>query len=246
MCVASILVDTQSLVSVRGMGPDLEQVLVIDHHAKGEDWPENWTFRGEELGSTTTMLVETMSARLMPFSSIEATLMLAGIYEDTGGLRYASTTPRDLRAAAWLLDHDAHLEIANDFLHHPLTVPQREIYETLLHNRETLELKGHAVVLAGARASQGVDEELSTLAHKLRDLVDPSALFIVVEMGDSTHLIARGTTDDISVAEVAQHFGGGGHDRAAAALLRGQSLGSVLDELREELPRFVRPPAQSA
>ncbi|MCD4737855.1 MAG: CBS domain-containing protein [Anaerolineae bacterium] len=236
-----ILVDTQSLVSVRGMGPELDQVLVIDHHTQGAEWPANWVFQGEELGAATTLLVETMSARLMPFSSIEATLMLAGIYEDTGSLRYASTTARDLRAAAWLLDHDASLEIANDFLQHPLTVIQREIYETLLHNMETLELKGHAVVLAGARAPQGADEELSTLAHKLCDLVDPSALFVVVEMGSSTHLIARGTTDDISVAEVARHFGGGGHDRAAAALLRDRSLSSVLAELRAELPRFVRP-----
>ncbi|MEA3310138.1 MAG: CBS domain-containing protein [Chloroflexota bacterium] len=236
-----ILVDTQSLVSVRGMGPELEQVLVIDHHAQGEDWPANWVFRGEELGAVTTLLVETMSARLMPFSSIEATLMLAGIYEDTGGLRFSSTTARDMRAAAWLLEHGASLEIANDFLQHSLTVTQRGIYEILLHNLETLELKGHAVVIAGARTPQGVDEELSPLAHKLRDLVDPSALLMVVEMGQCTHLIARSTTADISVAEVARHFGGGGHDRAAAALLRDRSLDSVLAELRAELPRFVRP-----
>ncbi len=239
-----ILVDTQSLVSVRGMGPELDQVLVIDHHAQGADWPANWIFQGEELGAATTLLVETMSARLMPFSSIEATLMLAGIYEDTGGLSFSSTTARDLRAAAWLLEHDASLEIANDFLQYPLTVTQREIYETLLHNLETLKLKGHTVVLAGTQAPQGADEELSPLAHKLRDLVEPSALFVVVEMGSSTYLIARGTTDDISVAEVARHFGGGGHDRAAAALLRDRSLDSVLVELRAELPRFVRPKLQ--
>jgi tRNA nucleotidyltransferase (CCA-adding enzyme) len=45
--------------------------------------------------------------------------MLAGIYEDTGDLTYASTTARDMRAAAWLMDHGANLEITDEFLHHP-------------------------------------------------------------------------------------------------------------------------------
>ncbi len=236
-----ILVDTQSLTSVRGMGSELEQVLVIDHHKCPEHLQENWVFRGEMLGATTTMLVETMSARLMSVGRIEATLMLAGIYEDTGGLTYSNTTARDVRAAAWLLDRDASLEIANEFLHHPLTETQRTLYEKLLDNMETMEREGHVVIIAWAQAPEGMDEEISTLAHKLRDLLEPSALFVLVGLGDSTQLVARGSTDDISVGEVAEHFGGGGHDRAAAALLRDLSVESVVEELRELLPRFVRP-----
>ncbi|MGC9398642.1 MAG: CBS domain-containing protein [Anaerolineae bacterium] len=236
-----ILVDTQSLTSVRGMGPELEQVLVIDHHKPPSTLPEHWEFRGEVLGATTTMLVETMSARLMSVDRIEATLMLAGIYEDTGGLTYANTTARDLRAAAWLLEQDASLEIANEFLHHPLSEAQRTLYEALLDNLETIEREGHAVVIAWARAPEGMEEEISTLAHKLRDLLEPSALFVLIELGENTQLVARGATDDINVGEVAEHFGGGGHDRAAAALLRDRPVESVVAELRELLPRFVRP-----
>ncbi len=236
-----ILVDTQSLTSVRGMGPELDQVLVIDHHKRPEQLPENWVFRGEVLGAATTMLVETMSARLMSVGRIEATLMLAGIYEDTGGLTYSSTTARDMRAAAWLLERDANLEIVNEFLHHPLSELQRMLYEELLDNMDTVEYEGHAVVIAWARAPEGMDEEISTLAHKLRDLLEPSALFVLVELDESTQLVARGTTDDISVGEVAEHFGGGGHDRAAAALVRGRPVEAVVAELRELLPDFVRP-----
>ncbi len=236
-----ILVDTQSLISVRGMAPELDQVLVIDHHKPPKSLPPNWEFRGEVLGSTTTMLVETMSARLMALTPIEATLLLAGIYEDTGDLTYTTTTSRDVRAAAWLLDQDASLEIANEFLHHPLSPLQHQIYEQLLDNMETLEKEGHAVIVAWADAPEGMQEELSTLAHKVRDLLEPSALFVLVDLGESTQLIARSTTDDINVAEVAEHFGGGGHDRAAAALLRDRPVAEVVAELHEVLPRFVRP-----
>ena len=236
-----ILVDTQSITSVRGMGQELDEVLIIDHHTPPQSLPPGWVFRGEMLGATTTMLVEVLSARLIPVSRIEATLMLSGIYEDTGALTYSATTARDLRAAAWLLDRDASLQITNEFLYHPLSPAQHAIYEMLLDNMETLQLEGHNVIIAWAQAPPGMDEEISTLAHKLRDLLKPSALFVLVDMDGHTQLVARSTTDDINVDEVAQHFGGGGHARAAAALLRERPVASVLAELREVLPRFVHP-----
>ncbi|OQA94872.1 MAG: CCA-adding enzyme [Chloroflexi bacterium ADurb.Bin222] len=237
----AILVDTQGLTSVRGMGPEMQEVLVIDHHAPPEVTPPGWAFRGDLLGATTTLLVETLSARLIPISPIEATLMLAGIYEDTGSLTYASTTARDLRAAGWLLDHGASLDIANQFLHHPLTSEQHLLYEALLAHVETLQIGGHSIVLTWAQAPPNLDEEISTLAHKLRDLLEPSALFVLVGLDNSTQMVARSTTDDINVDDVAQYFGGRGHSRAAAALLRDQSAIKVMQELRDALPQFIRP-----
>jgi tRNA nucleotidyltransferase (CCA-adding enzyme) len=40
----------------------------------------------------------------------EATLMMLGIYEDTGNLTFPSTTVDDYRAAAWLLEQGASLK----------------------------------------------------------------------------------------------------------------------------------------
>jgi tRNA nucleotidyltransferase (CCA-adding enzyme) len=239
-----ILVDTQSLTFVRGMGQSVEEVIVIDHHPPPDALPVGWRFRGETLGATTTLLVETLSARLVPVSRVEATLMLAGIYEDTGHLTYATTTPRDLRAAAWLVSQGGNLEIVAEFLEHPLTPAQTDIYNALEDHAETRELDGHPVVLSWATSPPDTEEEISTLAHKLRDLLDPSALFILVQIGKNTQLVARSTTDDINVAEVAEHFGGGGHDRAAAALIRERPAQDAFEELSEILPRFVRPRVQ--
>ena len=236
-----ILVDTQKLSFVRGMGRNISQVTVIDHHAPPDEVPEGWHIQSEPLGATTTSLVEAISTRLIPISPAEATLMLAGIYEDTGSLTYASTTPRDLRAAAWLIDEGADLEIATEFLDHPLTVAQQSIFDGLSEHLETRELGGHPVVLSWAVSPPNTEEEISTLAHKLRDLLEPSALFISVQIGNNTQLVARSATDDINVAAVAEHFGGGGHNRAAAALIRDRTSESLMDELRTILPAYVRP-----
>ncbi|HQE91295.1 MAG TPA: CBS domain-containing protein [Anaerolineae bacterium] len=236
-----ILVDTQSLTYVRGMSKDINDVLVIDHHTPPEVLPDGWRFQGETVGATTTLLVEALSTRMIPISRVEATLMLAGIYEDTGSLTYAGTASRDLHAAAWLVDQGANLGIVAEFLEHPLTPTQQMIYDRLEENVETLQIDGHPVVLSWATSPPDTDEEISTLAHKLRDLLDPSALFVLVEIGGNTQLVARSNTDDINVANVAAHFGGGGHNHAAAALIRQRPAAAVFAELRDKLPDFVHP-----
>ena len=65
-----------------------------------------------------------------------------------------------------------------------------------------------------------MSDEISTIAHKLRDLLDPDALFLLVQTGDGIRLVARSLTDHVDVSKIAEHFGGGGHGRAAAALIR--------------------------
>lgn len=235
----AILVDTQSLTTLKGMEPDVE-VHIIDHHKLDRDLPENWSFSGESIGSTTTLLTEEISARFLKLTDLEATLLLVGIYEDTGSLSYESTKVRDVRAAAWLMEQGARLELVNEFLHHPLEPEQRDLYERLLEKSETHDVEGHTVVIA-AETAPGFTEGLSTLAHKLRDLLEPSALFVLVALDGRIQLVARSTTDDIDVSSVAKHFGGGGHSRAAAALIHSRELEDVRAELVNMLSSVVEP-----
>lgn len=237
-----ILVDTQGLVSVRGMPPKLRDVLIIDHHARPESLPEGWTFQGERVGATTTLLVEAIAARLIHLDRMEATLLLAGIYEDTGNLTYTGTTARDLRAAAWLMDQDASLDIVMDMLEHGLTEGQRALYKALEDAAETLTIHGYTIVISATQAPAGMQEEISTLAHRLRDTLAPDALFILVGIGGHIQLVARSTNAAINVAHVAEHFNGSGHERAAAAMIRNRTLEDVVAELKARLPDHVIPP----
>ncbi len=235
----AVLVDTQSLTTVRGMAEDL-RVDIIDHHQLDRDLPSNWTFSGDPIGATTTLLIEEISARFLDLTDLEATLLLLGIYEDTGSLLYQSTTVRDVRAAAWLLEQGARLDLVREFLHHPLEPEQRELYECLLENSETHHVEGHSVVIAVERVP-GFTEGLSTVAHKLRELLEPSALLMLVALDGRIQLVARSTTDDIDVSVVAKHFGGGGHTRAAAALIHDRELEDVHQEILHMLPDIVQP-----
>ncbi len=234
-----ILVDTQTVPTLKGMGKNTK-MEIIDHHPRSADLPEDVVFSSADTGATTTLLVEQVSQALVPISPIEATLLLLGIYEDTGSLSYLTTTARDARAAAWLLDRRANLEVVNRYLRYPLTERQRNLYDQLLQNSETMEFGGQVVAIATATVPEHV-EEISTLAHKLRDLLDPDALFVIVQMGEHVQIVARSTSEAINVADATAFFGGGGHSRAAAALVRGRTAAEVKETLVAYLKERVMP-----
>lgn len=233
------LVDTQGLASQRGMDRH-PNVLVIDHHAVSDDLNPGWVFEGDAVGATVTLLVERFLERGIQPTPIEATLMLLGIYEDTGSLSYSTTTARDLRCAAWLLEHRADMGLLVRFLHHPLSDEQRTLYEQLQGAAELHQFDGQSVVVAAVTAAAYV-EEISTLAHKMRDLYEPSALFLLVQLEQHIQLVSRSTVDTIDVGAVAAHFGGGGHARAAAAIIKDMDLSQARQELLRILPDHVMP-----
>jgi tRNA nucleotidyltransferase (CCA-adding enzyme) len=212
------LVDTQSLVTLKGL-TKRTHVHVVDHHQLRPELPENWNVTLDHVGACTTLFVEGLREHNGVFNPLQATLLMLGIYEDTGSLTYSSTTPRDVRAAAFLLEQGANLTILSRYLNPPLSDEQRQIYDRLLSTAERHYIHGQNILIARAHAEE-MSDEISTIAHKLRDLLDPDALFLVVQTAEGIRLVARSVTDNVDVSKVAEHFGGGGHGRAAAALVR--------------------------
>ncbi len=246
------LVDTQSLVTLKGM-TKRTVVQVVDHHQLRPELPESWNVTIESVGACTTLFVEGLREHNGMLSGVHASLLLLGIYEDTGSLTYTSTTPRDMRAAAYLLEQGASLQIVSRYLNPPLSDDQRIVYDRLLATAERHQIHGHNILVAQASA-EDLSDEISTIAHKLRDLIDPDALFLLVRTSDGIRLVARSVVDSIDVSKIAEGMGGGGHGRAAAALIRLEetinehgetvktpTLNEAHDRLMDLLNKFVRP-----
>jgi tRNA nucleotidyltransferase (CCA-adding enzyme) len=185
--------------------------------------------------------VEKLMMQNQDLRPIEATLLALGIYEDTGSLIYKSTTHRDLRCAAWLLEQGANLEVLNRFMNYPLSEDQLTLSQQLADASEHLEIVGQSIVIATGRAPDFKDE-LSALAHKLRELYDADGIFIIVDLGDRIQVVARSTTDAINVGKVTEDLGGGGHNRAAAALVREGDLDEVRQRVISLLRKYTHPP----
>lgn len=233
----AILVDTRAANSPKGTQSDTEYIVIDHHTALAQNnlisearkvLPQAHELWCGSTGANTTLLVEKLIEHAIDVTPVEATLLALGIYEDTGNLTYASTTSRDAAALAWLLEptHGVNLSEVNEFLHHPVTAEQRQLLQVLMDACEFLEIEGHSVVITMAHAP-AFNDELSTLAARLRDFHEPDALFLLVDLGDMVQMVARSTTDAIDVGHIAQALGGGGHSRAAAAHMRDVRLESV-------------------
>lgn len=236
-----IIVDTRTANLPKGVQPQTT-FSVIDHHTVTEAAPADWQVWSEPVGANTTLLVEKLIEHTIDLSPVQATLLALGIHEDTGSLTYASTTARDARCLAWLMEPEqgVNLEIVQQFLRHPLSAAQRELLQLLIDQSEFLEVAGHRIVLAGVDAPD-FEGELSTLAHRLRDIYETDAIFLVVGLGDIVQVVARSVTDAIDVGAVARALGGGGHPRAAAAPVRARDVESVQKQIVELLPTHSQP-----
>ena len=70
-----ILVDTQKITHVRGMGKNIKDVLIIDHHDPPEELPDGWQFRGEILGDNQPAcggIISTVDTNISGRSNINA------------------------------------------------------------------------------------------------------------------------------------------------------------------------------
>jgi len=245
----AILVDTRRVNPVKGMD-HTTHYLLIDHHSSAEPLPKNWQMWRDSLGPHTTganatLLVEQLMQQNARLPSLQATLLALGIYEDTGSLLYASTTPRDMRCAAWLLEQGAHLEMIRRFTQYPLSIAQQQLTQQLTEHAQHLTVAGHHIVLALAHAPD-FEDELSVLAHKVQERFDPDGVFLVVNLGDRVQVVARSTTDALHVGTITTALGGGGHSRAAAALLRATTVEIVRDQIIALAHKHVHPPATVA
>lgn len=240
------LVDTQQRPPLKNLSAETH-IHIIDHHDPPDTELPNVTLSLTDTGATITYLIEQLREQGLTVSTIEATLYLLAIYEDTGSLTYGSTTARDLQAAAWLLaEGQGELDLVREYLNYSMTPAQIALYNQLMNNQESSLIHGQTVVIATASIDHYVTE-ISTIAHQLRDLYNPAALLLLVEMFNHRpekrviQLVARATSEAVDVGQLADQLGGGGHQRAAAASIKETSLSEVKHAVTTRLPQVVQP-----
>jgi tRNA nucleotidyltransferase (CCA-adding enzyme) len=224
--------------------PDVE-VILYDHHAPHHPDIPATEQTVEAYGACTTLMVTLLRRRDIAVDPLRATVLALGIYEDTGSLTFGATTPEDVETVGWLLRQGANLDIVAQFVNRTLTESQRRILNLLLASSEHHRIHGLQILVATADASGSADE-LSLLAHKLRDLESSDAVFALFRLDHAVLLVARSSVDAINAGAVAHAFGGGGHDRAASAMLHHQSLDDARRALLAVLDGAVQPRVTAA
>ncbi|MEW6337325.1 MAG: CBS domain-containing protein [Acidobacteriota bacterium] len=213
-------------------------VEVIDHHPEHGDLPAGSRLVTAPVAATCTVLVGELERLDLCPDPLTASLLLMGIYEDTGGLTYADTTPADLRAAAWLLGLGARLEWVRRYVLRPLEPDQLELLNQLVEGAVEHRIGGTRVVVTVVRPAEQV-EEAAYVVHRYAEIFDLPVVVAILEVPPQLVVIARSTHARLDAGRLLVPLGGGGHATAAAARVRGSSAVELSDRLLAEIAREI-------
>lgn len=239
-----ILVDTRQISRI-GKFSEIVAKPGVDIHIYDHHPPSAEDIRGSvevisEVGATVTLLLDLLKGREIPVTPDEATVMLLGIYEDTGNLTFASAREEDFLAAGYLVGKGANLNILSNVITKELTSEQVFLLNELIQSATRYDVHGIDVVIAQATVDRYVGD-IAILVHKLKDMENLDVLFVLVQMEGRVYLIGRSRIEEVNVSEIAAEFGGGGHPTAASATLKGMALLEAHGRLLNVLRQVVRP-----
>ena len=199
-------------------------IHIWDHHKVSGDFCASKTCI-EEVGAAVTLLSLQLKRDRIPISPIQATLFLAGIYEDTGSMSFPSTTAKDARAVAFLLEQGGDLSMIKNFLRPVYGPKQKDVLFEMLKTAEREKLDDHTVSI-GTAEIEGHVPGLSLVVDMYQDIVnvDVAVGIFLEESRDRCLVIGRSTPDTVDIGAVMQVLGGGGHPNAGSAQLRSISL----------------------
>ncbi len=215
-------------------------IHIYDHHPATDGDLHGTLEVIEPYGSTTTVLTLLIRRKKLKISPEDATILMAGIYEDTGSLSYPSTTRMDYEAASYLLSAGADLRVVTDLLRKELTAEEVSILNDFLNSRTSYTIGGVEVVIAEGYLEK-YSGDIATIAHRIMDIGAMGCLFLLAETRDRVHIIARSRNPRADAGRIARALGGGGHAEAASATLKDVTLIEAKERLLSALRENIVP-----
>jgi phosphoesterase RecJ-like protein len=205
------------------------QVANIDHHVSNPGYgAASW------IDASSAATCEMISL-LLPELGVEidaelATVLMAGIVQDTHTFAHPNTTPRTLRVAATLLEAGAPLSAINRAIYADKPFSTLALWGQILagcqqqHDRRIV----HASMTDAMLAATG---EQPTASEGFVDLLastkEADVTIFLKEASPTETRISLRTSAKADAVAIAAEFGGGGHVRAA-----GCTVPAALDEAR--------------
>jgi CBS domain-containing protein len=212
------------------------EVEVWDHHMIAGGNIKADTLCQESTGATVTLFIREMQKRGMTLNPLDSTVMLIGIYEDTGHLSFSQTTAEDARAVAYLLDNKADLNVANFFLNPPYEENQREILFEMMKDTEKHTIFGQNIGFNTVRLEKKVPN-LAEVVNMYRKIINVDALFVIFTGEGSNTVIGRSGVESIHIGRILNGLGGGGHAGAGSATVKAPEM--TVEHLKEEILKML-------
>lgn len=235
-----VVVDTHkpSMVIDQRLLNKLDNVVVIDHHRRGEEFIENpvMVYMEPYASSTSELVTELLEyqPKTLKIDMLESTALLAGIIVDTKSFTLR-TGSRTFDAASYLRSHGADTVLVQRFLKEDL---EQFVKRSKLIENSKIYKKGIAIAKAGMNQTFG-QVLIAQAADALLAMNNVIASFVISKRQDGKISISARSLGDVNVQIIMESLDGGGHLTNAATQIEGKTLDEVEQLLKDAIDEYL-------
>lgn len=216
------------------------QTIIIDHHRRDQDFPENAVITYIESGASSaselvTELIQFQNSKKARLSRIQASVLMGGMMLDTKNFT-SRVTSRTFDVASYLRTRGSDSIVIQE-----LAATDFEEYRLV----NELILQGQAVQpsILVAQAKDGKEYDtvvISKAADTMLAMSGIEASFVIAKNSQGDISISARSRSKINVQRIMEELGGGGHFNLAAARLTDMSLQEAGDRLKTVIFNEIR------
>lgn len=226
-----------------------DDALDIDHHevthlATANKWIDPGSSSACEMVFYTAVRVSEITGKDISdiIDTRCAKCLMAGIVTDTGRFTYTNTRPETLESAGALMELGGDItEVCYNLF--DLKTPSEFAISSAACSSAEFFCEGKLAMVKVTtemfKQHGAGHDEISDVVSRLRDIGGVEFACVLREVGDDTirgNLRSK-TSFDCSV--FAEHYGGGGHKRAAGFKITGREINELADEIIKEASKFL-------
>jgi phosphoesterase RecJ-like protein len=216
--------------------------LVIDHHVATEEPAGTITLSDTSACATGELVYDLAVVLGLEITEPIARSLYAAILTDTGGFRFSNTTPRAHAVASHLLEAGVDPEAMYRTVYASVPLGRLRLLRDALETLEVDAEVGLSWISVPAGALERYElrsEDLDGLVEHPRSILGTRMALFFRDLGHGKVKLSFRSTGDVDVNAFARRFGGGGHAKAAGALVPGR-LAEVRDRVVAEARDFLR------
>src|SRR5687767_4242617 len=216
--------------------------LVIDHHLPSDEPPSTLMVTDTTACATGELVYDFATCLGLQITPDIARSLYVAILTDTGGFRFSNTSARCLSVAGQLIASGVEPEEMYGRLYASMPVGRLHLLRDALATLEVDPEYGISwiSVAAGAAEEYGLkSEDLEGIAEHPRSIGGTRLAIFFRDLGHDKVKVSFRSTGDVDVDKFAKQFAGGGHARAAGALIDG-NIESVRHKVVGAAREFLR------
>ena len=201
------------------------KTIVIDHHGSNNMYGD-LNYVNPAAPACSEIILAILTYFKFDIDIDIGTCLMTGIITDTGGLQYPATTADTFEYTAELLRKGVNISEIYKRTLHTKTRANFELGKRVIERLELLENGKIAFSyitlkdLNDINAEEGDHEGLVNIGREIEN-VEISIFIRQKNEQDEYKISMRSNSDKINVSDICMIFGGGGHPRAAGAVIKG-------------------------